>query len=61
MTSPTRFNNPLQSLTNIIYLAANGQGEQDIRKVGEQASGDLDRLSKLVSKLLTLPFRKLDP
>jgi hypothetical protein len=54
-----KINNPLQSLTNILYLAASGQGEQDLRAVGEQGLTDLDRLSKLVAQLLTLPYRKL--
>jgi nitrogen-specific signal transduction histidine kinase len=54
-----KINNPLQSLTNILYLASNGLGEQDLQTVGELGLTDLDRLSKLVAQLLNLPFRKL--
>ena len=49
-------NNPLQSLTNLMFLAAEGRGEGDIRTLGREASRDLHRLSTLVKKLLTLPF-----
>jgi nitrogen-specific signal transduction histidine kinase len=49
-------NNPLQSLTNVIYLAAAGNGDNDARKFARGASADLERLSMLVKKLLSLPF-----
>jgi len=51
-------NNPLQSLTNIIYLAAAGNGNNDARKFARGATPDLERLSMLVKKLLTLPFKQ---
>jgi hypothetical protein len=51
-----KINNPLQSLTNILYLAAEGREATDGRAVGQQASGDLEKLSSLVKKLLELPY-----
>ena len=48
-------NNPLQSLTNIVYLAAEGPGGTDGRELAKQLSGDLRRLSRLVGELLALP------
>jgi hypothetical protein len=53
-----KINNPLQSLTNILYLAAEGNSGKEAQTVGRQAAGDLERLSALVKKLLALPYRK---
>jgi len=53
-----KINNPLQSLTNIFYLAGAGHNGEEAKIVARQASGELDRLSTLVSELLTLPYRK---
>lgn len=54
-----KINNPLQSLTNILYLAERGnQGEQG-KIVGQQASEDLHRLSTLIAELLALPHREI--
>jgi len=50
-----KINNPLQSLTNIVYLAAEGQSDHDARTLAREMSGELDRLSALVKKLLELP------
>jgi hypothetical protein len=52
-----KINNPLQSLTNILYLAAEGHAGGEARQVGQQALGDLERLSALVKKLLALPYQ----
>jgi transcriptional regulator with GAF, ATPase, and Fis domain len=52
-----KINNPLQSLTNIMYLAAEGHNGEEARELGEQASEDLRRLSELVQELLALPYR----
>jgi hypothetical protein len=52
-----RINNPLQSLTNVLYMAAEGYQGDGARQVGEQALADLQNLSALVSKLLALPYR----
>jgi hypothetical protein len=51
-----RINNPLQSLTNILYLAASGHNGEGAKEVGTQALADLERLSALVYKLLALPY-----
>lgn len=48
-------NNPLQSLTNILYLAAEGHDGEGARAVGSLALGHLQTLSALVGKLLSLP------
>jgi nitrogen-specific signal transduction histidine kinase len=62
-----QINNPLQGLTNILYLASEGrdvqeqqgvQGAGDAKALAQLASGDLNRLSLLVKKLLALPFAK---
>jgi hypothetical protein len=50
-----KINNPLQSLTNILYLAAEGHNGEGARAVGAAALGDLQRLSELVRRLLELP------
>ncbi len=49
-----KINNPLQSLTNILYLASEGQRSEATE---QQASEELEKLSGLVNKLLALPFR----
>jgi hypothetical protein len=51
-----KINNPLQSLTNILYLATEGNNGEEGRELGRQAFADLQRLSLLVQKLLALPF-----
>ena len=53
-----QINNPLQSLTNILYLAAEGESGRDAKAVGRQAFGDLQKLSALVKELLALPHRE---
>jgi hypothetical protein len=55
-----KINNPLQSLTNVLYLAAEGQEGTNARALARQASGDLEKLSSLVKKLLGLPYRKAE-
>jgi nitrogen-specific signal transduction histidine kinase len=49
-------NNPLQSMTNAAYLLAEGDGEHDPKELGRELSNDIQRLSGLVKKLLSLPF-----
>jgi transcriptional regulator with GAF, ATPase, and Fis domain len=48
-------NNPLQGLTNVVYLAAEGVDGTDAKSLAREVSGDLQRLSTLVQRLLTLP------
>jgi len=50
-----QINNPLQSLTNLAYMAEVGHGVCDVKTLGRQMSGDIKRLSVLVGKLLALP------
>jgi hypothetical protein len=51
-----KINNPLQSLTNIVYLAAEGEGGTDAKTLAQELSGHVERLSVLVGKLLELPI-----
>jgi GAF domain-containing protein len=53
-----KINNPLQSLTNILYLAAEGHHGESAKALGRQTLGDLERLSSLVRELLNLPLQK---
>ena len=50
-----KINNPLQSLTNIVYLAAEGKSCSDAKTLAEDLSEHVQRLSVLVGKLLALP------
>jgi nitrogen-specific signal transduction histidine kinase len=50
-----QINNPLQSLTNILFFAATGNNGPDGKIVAESAAPDLQRLSSLVQRLLALP------
>lgn len=52
-----KINNPLQSLTNILYLAAKGHYGESAKAVGGETLGDLERLSSLVRELLNLPHQ----
>jgi signal transduction histidine kinase len=49
-------NNPLQSLTNLLYMAVEGLELSEAREVNRQALADLERLTSLVRKLLQLPY-----
>ncbi|WP_158822554.1 GAF domain-containing protein [Granulicella sp. S156] len=55
-----KINNPLQRLTNLLYLATESQKVEDVQEAVRHASGDLEKLSELVQKLLALPYRKRD-
>jgi signal transduction histidine kinase len=48
-----KINNPLQSLTNLVYLAAEGKSGDDTKAFAQKLSEHLQRLSVLVEKLLT--------
>jgi nitrogen-specific signal transduction histidine kinase len=50
-----QINNPLQSLTNLVYLATQGKSGDDAKLLGVQLSEELQRLSFLVAKLLAIP------
>lgn len=49
-----RINNPLQSLTNHVYLAANTASPGDAKKLAEELTHPLHRLTTLVKELLSL-------
>ena len=55
-----KINNPLQSLTNLLYLAGGSRTNEHFQELARQAAGDLDRLSLLVKQLLALPYAQLD-
>ena len=50
-----QINNPLQSLTNILYLAETGQMGGDAKELAVELSEHLQRLSVLAGRLLSLP------
>jgi hypothetical protein len=53
-------NNPLQILTNSVYLAAHAGNGDDARAVAQSMAEPLARLAALVAKLLALPIAR-DP
>jgi PAS domain S-box-containing protein len=50
-------NNPLQGLTNLVYLAAETDSGTDAKTLAKEMSDDLKRLSDLVRRILELPTR----
>jgi len=50
-----KINNPLQSLTNLVYIAANGKGTSETKTLAMALADHLERLTVLVGELLTLP------
>jgi hypothetical protein len=54
-------NNPLQSLTNLVYLAAEGEACGDTKRLAQELSVHLERLSVLVGELLALPSATISP
>ncbi len=48
-------NNPLQSLTNLLYLATDGNAGMDGKTLAIELSGHVERISSLVREVLTLP------
>lgn len=52
-----KINNPLQCLTNVLFLASEGNHGEDGKMVAREASEDLEKLSNLVKMLLALPFQ----
>ncbi len=51
-----KINNPLQSLTNLIYLGAEDPAFGDANKLAAAMKPDLERLTILVRELLAVPF-----
>jgi hypothetical protein len=56
-----KINNPLQSLTNIVYLAAQGGECGDTKALAGKLSDHVYGLSVLVGELLALPTRAVRP
>jgi hypothetical protein len=56
-----KINNPLQSLTNIVYLAAEGENDGDTKALAGKLSEHVDGLSVLVGELLALPTHAVRP
>ena len=50
-----RINNPLQSITNLVYLAGAGEVPGDAKTLAEELAEPVQRLSALAAKLLSLP------
>jgi GAF domain len=50
-----QINNPLQSLTNLVYLATERESAGDAKSLAVELSDHIARLSILVSRLLALP------
>ncbi|MBB5315854.1 GAF domain-containing protein [Tunturibacter empetritectus] len=50
-----RINNPLQSITNLVYLAGAGGAPGDAKTLAEDLAEPVQRLSALAAKLLSLP------
>ncbi len=53
-----QINNPLQSMMNTAFLMTEGMPDCDPKLMGQQLSRDIQRLSHLVSELLSLPLGK---
>jgi hypothetical protein len=51
-------NNPLQSLTNLVYLAAQDELSMPSRDLAGHMSLELDRVSRMVMGLLALPVKR---
>jgi signal transduction histidine kinase len=49
-------NNPLQSITNVVYLASASGTTPEVKALAADLQEDVSRLSKLVIDLLALPF-----
>jgi hypothetical protein len=45
----------LQSLTNLVYIAAEGESGRDAKSLAMELSQHVQRLSALVNTLLSLP------
>ena len=50
-------NNPLQSLTNILFIARQSEGVGDEKSLAIKLEADFERLSVLAKKLLELPMK----
>lgn len=55
-----QINNPLQSLTNAVFLATEDRSDGGERRLALTMQSELERLSSLVKKLLGLPKHKVE-
>jgi hypothetical protein len=51
-----KINNPLQSITNVLYLAANTHEATDVKVLATGLQADIRKLSQLVQEILALPL-----
>lgn len=51
-----KINNPLQSITNVIYLAANHKTDPVVKALAADLETEIRRLSDLVNEILALPL-----
>lgn len=51
-----KINNPLQSITNVVYLAASNGATPEVKALAADLEEDVGRLSGLVRDILSLPF-----
>jgi nitrogen-specific signal transduction histidine kinase len=51
-----KINNPLQSMTNAAFMLSEGIPGCDPQALGRELAKDIERLSELVTKLLSLPL-----
>jgi two-component sensor histidine kinase len=49
-------NNPLQGITNVVYLAANSKTNPEVKALATDLQGEVRRLSELVKEILALPL-----
>jgi hypothetical protein len=56
-----QINNPLQGLTNLLFLASGGSADSGERSLAARLEPDFQRLSSLVGKLLAIPSAKRQP
>jgi signal transduction histidine kinase len=51
-----KINNPLQSITNVLYIAASREESTDVKALATDLQADIGKLSELVQELLALPL-----
>jgi transcriptional regulator with GAF, ATPase, and Fis domain len=52
-----QINNPLQSLTNLVYVASRFETMMDVKTMGEMLTEPIERLGVLVKRLLEIPAK----
>lgn len=54
-----QINNPLQSLTNVVYLASLEARGEESKSLARDMMGPVQRLTQLVAKMLALPIQNI--